>query len=80
MCRTCAVCSKNISHADICEECRTVWCTGLEPKNYPEWLKELVKIQSAFDRNYATIKEDCEVDLIPEKEYLTDLQDLQENY
>ena len=44
--RTCAVCSKQISHADLCKKCTEEWGNG---GNFPDWLVELVAIQKHFE-------------------------------
>jgi hypothetical protein len=51
MFRTCAVCGKRICYRDICSECFKKYGNKGE---YPNWLSELIKIQSRFERQYAS--------------------------
>jgi len=44
--RSCAVCGRNISQRDICNECFREWGNGGE---YPEWLGEIIKIHHNFE-------------------------------
>lgn len=51
--RTCAVCGKTISKRDICNECYNLWCKD----GYPDWVTELIRIQSKFERSSASKEE-----------------------
>lgn len=45
--RVCAVCGKEIIHSDLCNKCfKEYVIDGI----IPDWLKELIKMQSSFDR------------------------------
>lgn len=48
--RTCAVCGKRIKKRDLCNKCFRKWG---DKGNYPIWLKELIYLQSSFERSYA---------------------------
>lgn len=49
--RTCSVCGREISKRDICNDCYKKWGNQ---GNYPLWLRELIRIHSAYERNYAS--------------------------
>lgn len=44
--RTCAVCGKKIVKRDICNDCYKLWCID----GYPDWIKQLISMQSHFER------------------------------
>lgn len=54
--RSCAVCGKEIRGFDICKDCFKEYGNGGRD-SYPEWLKELIRIQSSFDRSKANQEE-----------------------
>lgn len=45
--RTCSICGKVIRKADLCNQCLGEW------GNKSKWVKELIKIQSHFERTKA---------------------------
>jgi len=64
--RTCAVCSKPIRNRDICNKCFKEWGNG---GNYPLWLKELISLQSHYERAFSGITEKRSVELSDEVIY-----------
>jgi len=53
--RTCAVCGKVITRSDICNRCWRDYAN--EDGSLPIWLSELIRIQSSFERSFASTKE-----------------------
>lgn len=51
--RECAVCGKKVHGFDICKSCFKEYGNGGR-EFYPVWLKELIRIQSSFDRSKAS--------------------------
>lgn len=51
--RSCAVCGREIRYKTLCKKCFEDWCpSGV----YPLWVKELIRIQTSFDRKKANLE------------------------
>lgn len=57
--RHCAICGEETGKYELCSKCRSRWCTDLQGNKIqpPPWLRELISMQSSYDRKYCNFEE-----------------------